>query len=130
MPMFDDPNKELRRLENELLAEEEDDTLDGVEELLENYEEEGFDDCFQEEAEEDDAFSRPLTHQVIGNDYNRAMSEALLEMEEDADRTLYEEDYRKAKKKKNKSVVGLAILCVLETAAIVGLLAWWYLCLR
>ena len=124
MPMFDDPRKELRRLEEQLLAEEDYDELDGIEELLQDYEEEDFADCFQEETEDDEAFRRPDGH------YTRTMSEILLEEEADADRAYYKEDHKKAKKQKGKGTAGLVILCVLEAAAIVGLLAWWYLCLR
>lgn len=122
MPMFDDPKKELKRLENELLAEEYEDDPEETDDLSEDYGETDLDEFFEEEAEEDDAYSRPLEKQILGDDYSRSMSEILLEEEDD-------QPVRK-KKKKGGSVVGLAILCVLETAAIVGLLAWWYLCLR
>ena len=115
MPMFDDPREELKRLEEQLLAEEEYDELEGIEELLDDYEEEDFSSCFQEEQEDDKAYRRPE------GDYTHTMSEILLEEEEDD---------QPAPQKKKKGIAGLAILCVLEAAAIVGLLAWWYLCLR
>ena len=116
MAMFDDPKKELRRLEEQLRAEEDfDDELAGIESLLKDYEEEDFSGCFQEAEEEDVAYRRP-------DAYTRNMSETLLEEEEEIDAP--------KKPKKEKGIVGLAIVCFLEAAAIVGLLAWWYLCLR
>ena len=121
MPMFDDPRKELRRLEEQLRAEEEyDDDLEGIEKLLEDYEEEDFSACFREEEEDDEAFRRP-------GDYTRTMSEILLEEESEVTDSKPE---KKRKKKKGNGIVGLAVICFLEAAAIVGLLAWWYLCLR
>ena len=120
MPMFDDPSKELKRLEEQLLAEEEYDELEGIEDLLADYEETDLADYFEEDAGEDEAYRRPAQRHLVGGEYDWAMSEMLLE----------EEDSKPAKKKKGKGVAGLVILCVLETAAIIGLLAWWYLCLR
>ena len=118
MPMFDDPKKELRRLENELLAEEEtdwlDDDLSDLDDLLKDYEEE-------QEEEVQEEYDRV--------DSLKDMSDILLEEEADSDRTFYREDYKNARKKK-KGIAGLVVVACLETAAIVGLLAWWYLCLR
>ena len=117
MAMFDDPKKELQRLEEQLRAEEEfDDELAGIEDLLQDYEEEDFSGCFREPEEDDAAYRRP-------DAYTRNMSDMLLEEEAP-------EAPKKQKPKKEKGIVGLAIICFLEAAAIVGLLAWWYLCLR
>ena len=118
MPMFDDPKKELKRLEEELLAEESGEDLGDLDELLKDYESEDLENCFEEEAEADEDFSRPGSPK----DFSRVMSEMLLDEDDD--------DFEAVKPKKQKGITGLVILCVLETLAIVGLLAWWYLCLR
>ena len=75
MAMFDDPKKELQRLEEQLRAEEEfDDELAGIEDLLQDYEEEDFSGCFREPEEDDVAYRRP-------DAYTRNMSDMLLEEE-------------------------------------------------
>lgn len=127
MPMFDDPKKELRRLQAELLAEEEPaDDLDDIGELLEGYEEEGYEDCFEEDYEEEyGQFQRPSEYRNFANGYGQAMTEALMAEEADADRVLYRDDYRKAKRKRRKGVRGLIVLAILEMAAIVLLVGWW-----
>jgi len=49
MPVFDDPRKELQRLQQELLAEEEED----LEDLMEEYAEEDYESFFQEDYEDE-----------------------------------------------------------------------------
>ena len=116
MPMFDDPNKELSRLQEELLAEESNDDLEGLDELLKDYEPTILEDCFQEKAAKDETFNRPNAPKKL----KEVMSEALQN----------EEENETPLQPKKKGIAGLVTLCVLETVAIVGLLAWWFLCLR
>ena len=114
MPMFDDPNNELNRIQESLLADETDDALAGLAELLKDYEPTNLDDRFTDEAEEDVSFSQPKAPRNPTD----TMSEALLSEDEDV------------KPPKEKGIGGLVALCVVETLAIIGLLAWWFLCLR
>ena len=117
MPMFDDPNKELNRLQEELLAQENNDDLEGLDDLLKDYEPTDIDGLFGEKAEEDKRFNRPDAPKTLTD----VMSETLLNEDEEMDTP---------KPKKEKGIGGLVALCVVETLAIIGLLAWWFLCLR
>ena len=121
MAMFDDPNKELNRLQNQLLA---DDELAGLDDLLKDYEPTDMDAIHQEKPKAEVVVKRPAAK----NDLAEEMSEKLLEEEEDFEDD--DEDAQAEKPKKEKGVGGLIALCVAETLAIIGLLAWWLLCLR
>ena len=110
MAMFDDPKKELQRLEEQLRAEEEfDDELAGIEDLLQDYEEEDFSGCFREPEEDDVAYRRP-------DAYTRNMSDMLLEEEAP-------EAPKKQKPKKEKGIVGLAIMALLVWLGALDLLS-------
>ena len=114
MPMFDDPNKELNRLQEELLSGDE---LDGLGDLLKDYE-----PTVLEDREEKPKPAKSHKHPVVARDTAaEAMSDMLLDEDD---------DYRPEPPRKEKGVGGLIALCVLETVAIVGLLTWWLLCLR
>ena len=114
--MFDDPNKELNRLQEELMAVESDDTLDGLDDLLKDYEPTNLEECFRKAFKDDEDFKRPDAPKNLTD----AMSEMLLSEDEEVP----------APEAKEKGIAGLVVLCALETAAIIGLLAWWFLCLR
>ena len=124
MALFDDPKKELRRLEEQLLAEEEDNREeDELEELLEEYSEDAdleelFEESYQEES---DAYGPQYRN--FANDYGRAMTEALWEEEQDSDRVVYSDDYEAPKKKKKKGI-GEVIFLVLLDFVLIGIL-WW-----
>ena len=110
MPMFDNPKDELNRLQEELLAEEDtswEDELADLDSLLADYEEDRTEPV------------RKAYREV--NDLHR-MSNALLEEDD--------EEPVKEKKPCEKGVLGLIIAVCLETVAIIGLLAWWFFCLR
>ena len=130
--MFDDPKKELRRLQDELLAaeaEEEwvDDDLEGIEELLEDYGEEAeesyeayFEENYEDEYEE---FRRPPVYRNYANGYGRRGAEP---EEDDEDAALYTDVFtEKPAKPKEKGVRGLVILACLETLAILAVVGWW-----
>ena len=121
MALFDDPKKELRRLEAELLAEGDaefyDDTMERVDELLEEYEED-----YVEELEDTDILRRSDKNR----DYRIVMSETLLEEEADSDRAYYREDYRRAKRKKKRKTGCLLAVLALDAAIILLVLGWWY----
>ena len=114
MPMFDDPNQELNRMQENLLANETDDALAGLAELLKDYEPTNLESRFMEEDAEKVTFNQPKTSTLPAD----TMSEMLLDETE------------KSKPAKEKGIGGLVALCVVETVAIIGLLAWWFLCLR
>ncbi len=104
--MFDDPQKKLHWMEEELLSEEEaqetDDLMRRVDELLEDEEEEDF-------------------SPKIRRRRNPAM---------DASRTVYgdeafDEDAAVFPEPKKKGIGGLVLLAILETAAIVAIARWW-----
>ena len=112
MAMFDDTNFE--------------DELAGLDDLLKDYEPTDMDDFFHEKsrAKAEVAVKGPDAEKELTEE----MSEKLLKEEEDFEDD--EEDEQSGKPKKEKGVGGLITLCVAETVAIVGLLAWWLLCLR
>ena len=83
MPMFDDPDRELSRLQRQLLDEEQE-----LEELMDEYGEADFEECFQEDYEDEtrDVFFRNHANGYgadIRNFANGYRGEALLEEEED-----------------------------------------------
>ena len=117
MAMFDDPNKELNRLQNELLSDDFEKELAGLDDLLKDYEPTDMDDFFMEKTKAEEDFKRPNAKK----DLTEAMSEMLLDEEEELEAP---------KPKKEKGIGGLVAICVAETLAILGLLAWWFLCLR
>lgn len=122
MALFDDPKKELERLANQLRQEEEEAQL---EELVEEYlEEADIEDCFQEDYEEEYQEYAPQ-YKNFANDYGRAMTEALWEEEQDADRVLYQDDYRETKRKKKKKMgFGEAVFLILLDIALIAFLYW------
>ena len=105
MALFDDPEKELRRLQAELLAEEADEE--------EFSEEEAFEEAYEEYPEEWDE-DAPYTE----GGFTRNMSEVLLDEEADSSRTVYYKD------KQRKKRPGCLIFLLLLAFLIGGWLAW------
>ncbi len=116
--MFDDPRKELERLQQELLAAEEDEQGEELEDLDLDGE--------LESVDWDGAHREPLSRSYTQEDEDEdvklwkpgaEIEEALRQVEEPA-------------KKEKKSYVGLKFAIALELLAIAGLFWWWYLWIR
>lgn len=128
--MFDDPKKELHRLEQELLAAEEEymqesalDAEDDLADILSLLEEEApeAETPVREQPRRDFRQPRELK---FGNGF-RDLSDELLEEDNSADlarRSKLVED-----RPREKGIKGLVILACLETLAILGLGLWWLL---
>ena len=118
MAMFDDTNF--------------DDELAGLDDLLKDYEPTDLDELHQEKPKRkaEVVAKRPAARKDLADE----MSDMLLDEDEDEDEFSDddEEDVlpKAPKPQKEKGVGGLIALCVAETVAIIGLLAWWFLCLR
>ena len=129
MPMFDDPREELRRLQAELLAAEEeeeyvDEDLEGLDDLLDDYEEEedygeDIEEYFEEDYEEE--YTQPRYHR---RNYGVDYADDLLELEED-DTAVYRDEYRAMQKKRKKGVRRLLVIACLELIGILAILGWW-----
>ena len=115
MAMFDDTNFE--------------DELAGLDDLLKDYEPTDMDELHQEKPKHkaEVEFKRPAPHK---QQFADEMSDMLLDEDEDEFEDDEEEQFSAPKPQKEKGVGGLIALCVAETVAIIGLLAWWFLCLR
>ena len=115
MPMFDDPGKRLRQLQEELLAVEE----DPDEELEEP--EDYLDEDYEEFEDYDDYEEAPP---IRRHNYGVAYADELLELEED-DSVFYREEYELLRKKRRRKLRRLTVLAVVELLAILGMLGWW-----
>lgn len=111
--MFDDPKKDLNRLNSQLLAEE-------------------------PEVEEEDWLEAELkaAHALMDNDYSRPQNREVPlydyeEDEEEEDIALYADAPQPSEKtkkpKKQKGIGGLVFLACLETLGIIALILWWVL---
>ena len=131
MPMFDDPRKELRRLEEELLAAEYE-----QEEQIEQYDEfEDFGEYDEDEAILAEARAligeeEPPIYRNHANGYGTRMPNPAV----DFNRTVYaDEEFDEdsavlvEKKKKEKGIGGLVFLAILELIGILGIVGWWVL---
>ncbi len=137
--MFRRSNEELLRLQDELLAAEEEeydeeeyqeedlDLEDYLDEDLspEEYEE---DDDLQEYLEDEEEEEEPV--RAFLNRYGRDRPKKFDDddfFEDDVEDTdvLYRKDYQKAKRKKARKNLGLIILAILELLAIAGVILWW-----
>jgi hypothetical protein len=109
--MFDDPRRELDRLQRELLAEEEeygDDDLADILSILEEDEPEADTFDYEEYWEDDDRMvytDEDVADRAVCRDYGRRP--------------------KKQKKPKEKGIRGLVILACLELLGILGILGWW-----
>ena len=122
------PDKELWRLQQELLAAEEEEN----EEYEEEYEPEDdldLDAILGEEDYEPEEESEPV-YANFANHYGRGSQKRFdedLDFEEDFDdsEALTREDYRKYKKKKRRGNFGLVVLAIQELLCIGAILIWW-----
>lgn len=123
--MFDDPRKNLKQLEEQLLSETE---APGSE---------TGDDPLGDESWLDDELRE--AHALMNNDYTRAPSREPVifnydvDTEEEDDLAVYSDApaaprRKKGKKsKKEKGIGGLVFLACLETLGIIAVLLWWVL---
>ena len=139
MAIFDDPKKELQRLQQQLLAEEEEE----LEELMEEYSEEDYEEFFEEDYEQEYDQEDYLRSFSGGYRQPRSKREASIfhEIEDAFD---YEEDdedepfavfvsekrglFGKRKvidPKKKRDNRGFKILILLEIIAILCVAIWW-----
>lgn len=132
MTMFDDPHKQLKWMEQELLAAETEE---------EGYQEEDFDEAFEETAEDyDDDQLINMVNELIREepggfrnpavDFSRTIY-ADEEFDEDASVTATKAQKRQkktAKKEapqKNTNIRGLVFLACLEILGILAIIGWW-----
>ena len=119
--MFDDPKKDLKWLEQQLLAVEapQEDDID-LEELLAD-----------EELFEEDPMETELreARMLLGDitERNWVGEFAYPEEEEEVHVPAPRESRKEKKKKKEKGIGGLVFLACLETLGIVAVLLWWVL---
>lgn len=137
-------NDELWRLQQELLAVEEEDyeeeDLDILEEFLEEEDpealEEFFDTDYEEEYDQEPFYRNHANNygKNVKNYANRYGKGSPKQFDDDMDfdngeyddsDVLYRDDYRKARKKKKKANFGLIVLAIAEIAAIGAILYWW-----
>ena len=148
--MFDDPRKELQRLQEELLAEEEPEFEEYGEDLTEGFEDffggDYADDESQEPAyrnyangygefeeedylDDDEVFYQEDYRQAV-KDQRRAKKETLREKRQQQKQTVRElenarQSRKSAKKKKKKSVGLLTVIALAELLAIMILITLW-----
>ena len=137
---------ELWRLQEELLAAEEEDLpQEAPEEYgLEEYGDDGapdtdYEDCFESDYEEEAQEPLYRNHannygesvRNYANRYGRGNPRRFDDDDffdaddfEDQD-VLYKKDYKKAKRKKRRQNFGLMVLAILEIAGIAAILLWW-----
>ena len=123
MAMFDDPKKELKKLEEQLLKEEEwlERELAAARELI--------GDQPVKKVKKTPTAKKTVENKedapVRGSEETRKKAEKVVVPASDD----YDMDEKKSKKKKKsgKSNRGLVILVILETLGIVGLVAYWML---
>ena len=142
MPVFDNPKKELRRLHEQLLAEEEED----FEDLEEEFDQEDYEDFFEEDYRE--GYAREPLIRNFSNGYgsdirnfaNGYRGDALMDDEDEigwdtCDREPYalqvetkRERKRRLKQEKQTDKKGggfLKCMLVLELMGLFGILMWW-----
>ena len=131
MPMFDNPNKELQRLQEQLLAEEEEE----LDELVEEFGEEDYREFFEGDYEEEYT-QEPYYRSNSNSDRKRSLfdeiEDAFTEDEEDGEPfALFVEEKRglfgrkKKNAKKKGGTRGLKVTLLLEVIAILCILIWW-----
>lgn len=120
--MFDDPKKDLKWLEQQLLAQEDPQNQDQEEDLLSE------EDWLEVELRE----ARALLDN--GAPRQRRREDAFAFLEEDIQNegaAVYADDPRQTpaprgkKKKKEKGVGGLVFLACMETLGIIAVMLWW-----
>lgn len=125
--MFDDPKKELERLEQQLLAAEREETDD---EDFDSLYEDIYEEFSEEESfDEDDELLLLLNHTDVpirnhANNYGTDLYGRAAGF--DADEEYYDMDEdRYVAAPKKKGIRGLLIIACLEAVAIIALAAWW-----
>ena len=132
MPMFDNPNKELQRLQEQLLRQDEED----LEELMEEYGEEDYEDFFQEDYEEECA-QEPYYRNYANGYREKNIFDEIEHAFEDEDeeepfapfvqerRGLFGRRKVIKEKPKKRSNRGLKVILLLEIIGILCVLIWW-----
>ena len=128
--MFYDPRKELRRLEEQLLAEEDpgpdvpEDTLRMDDELEEARRLLG--DEMPDDEEEEDEDPEPMVYRNFANGYGRRQSVPVRNRDR-FDRDLEEYSDQVHDEPREKGVRGLVILACLELLGIAAVIVYWLL---
>ena len=131
MPMFDNPNKELQRLQAQLLSEEEEE----LDELMDAYNQEDYQELFEEDYEEE-CSQEPYFRGYVKAEREKRIFDEIQHVFEEEDEeepfALFVEEKRGLfgrkkrvpvqEKKQNK---GLKIMLLLEIIAILCVLIWW-----
>lgn len=131
MPMFDNPNKELQRLQAQLLSEEEEE----LDELMDAYNQEDYQELFEEDYEEE-CSQEPYFRGYVKAEREKRIFDEIQNVFEEEDEeepfALFVEEKRGLfgrkkrvpvqEKKQNK---GLKIMLLLEIIAILCVLIWW-----
>ncbi len=149
MPMFDDPKKELQRLQQELLAAEEEeygqipDEMDKLTEDCDRVTDEDYSDLFQEEPQTfyrnySNGYGRDVRN--FANNYGVGHSGALLRESEEYDNegsdeldgtAIYMDDIReRPRKKKKKGSILWTLIAIAEVGILIALVRWcmeWFL---
>ena len=145
--MFHKHDDRLQRLNEELLAEDEEHYEEEYEEADDLTEDSLAELLGEEEAEEEPLFCRNAANgygreiRNFANQYGKGspkeFSDGYFDEDEDLEdeEFLYRDDYRRAKKHKKKAKkeakaekkggIGLVLLAIIELTAIIGILAWW-----
>lgn len=132
MPMFDNPRKELQRLQEQLLREEEED----LDELVEEYGEEDYRDFFQEDYEEEcdqEPYYRNYANGYREKSIFDEIEDAFDDEDDEEPFALFVEEKRglfgrrKVMKEKNQKQNnrGLKVMLLLEIIGILCVLIWW-----
>ena len=139
MALFDDPKKELQRLQQQLLAEEDED----LDELMEEFQDDDYEELFEDDYEEEYEQENYLRHFSGGYGKNLGKREkSIFDEIEDAFEEDYEDDeepfavYVEEKRnifgkrkvisgKKPGMSRGFKIMILLEIIAILCVAIWW-----
>ncbi len=140
--MFKDTEKELKRLEEELLAEEEEDEAAETETYDEACDED-WDEMLQQNEDQDEDMDMDMTRVFYGGSsdwqdetrvFNVDAVQAQRQAAADTGSHIYNadntdedlDDYaQQVQEPKRKGVAGLVVTAVLLTAAILGVVIWW-----
>jgi len=155
MPIFDDPQKELRRLHEQLLREDEEEYIqedEDLDALIDEYAEEDYEEFFQEDYSEEykqEPFYRNFSNGYgadVRNFANGYRGQALMEEENDADgyadwdedpqeepfalfreekRGLFRPRTKEPKDTREEGIGKLKIILMLELIGILSILIWW-----
>ena len=129
--MFKDAQKELRRLEEELLAQEEEEELEEEEEFDEDLEEDDPDDFSQFDQ---DTWEQPHATLVFRSGAEKFRQQLAAQDDSrvyNADpRDMEPEDLEEEEAPSGGSLRGLVIFAVLLALTVVGMVSWYLLYLR